>query len=389
MNKKIVWPLLVIIIGGAAAYLLATSKPVPQPQAVPEEPAPVVEVVDMTPAPRTVEVHSYGTIRPHRQIDLTAEVGGRIVGVADNFEEGAVFAAGQVLLQIDPRNYEVAVQRARAQLADAEQKLATERGKARQAQREWRELGSAEANALYLREPQLKAAEALVEAAQADVDQAEADLERTAIQVPFAGRIRDVSANLGQFISPGSKLATVFSTQRLEVVLPLTTRDQQMLDLARLHRGEAIDVRLWSEDGGQRLEWPAQVRRAQAAIDEKTRVLSVIAELAVDTTVDNVGRGVPPYVGQFVQAELRGRSYAYTLEIPVELLRSENTLWTVDAQKQLQLRAVKVLREAQGKVLLQVDDDGPLSIVRSYLANPAAGRLLNLQQTSPQAEISR
>ena len=109
--------------------------------------------------------------------------------VSDRFLDGRFFKVGDILLQLEQADYEFAIARARAQEAAAAQRVAEERGRNLQAQREWRELGTSEANDLFLRKPQLRAAEASLAAAQADVAAAELALERTTVRAPFDGRL--------------------------------------------------------------------------------------------------------------------------------------------------------------------------------------------------------
>ncbi len=150
---------MVLTIGLGLAWLILTGKPKPsiQPQEDPLRPVVSVIVTELKSA--VLAVHTQGAIEPRRRISVVAQVGGKVAAVSDNFVEGAFFEPGAVLLEIESDDYEFAIARARSQVAAADQRVAEERGRNRQAKREWRQLGSPEANALFLREPQLKAAE--------------------------------------------------------------------------------------------------------------------------------------------------------------------------------------------------------------------------------------
>src|SRR5690606_35310183 len=97
---------------------------------------------------RAVTVVSQGTVVAKTEIDVTAQVGGQVIAVADSFAAGGRSDANEVLLRLDPRDYESALTRAESALGDAERALALERGQARQAEREWRDLGNRAANDL-------------------------------------------------------------------------------------------------------------------------------------------------------------------------------------------------------------------------------------------------
>jgi multidrug efflux pump subunit AcrA (membrane-fusion protein) len=152
-QRNFLW-VAILLVGLAVAAALYLLKPTPQPRPAPAAALAQVPVVTAQPRTQSLPVTSQGTLAPRREIDLVAEVAGRVTSVGDNFVAGDFFEAARPLIQLDPANYRLALIRAQARVADAEQLLATERGRARQAKREWRDLGNADANALFLREPQ-------------------------------------------------------------------------------------------------------------------------------------------------------------------------------------------------------------------------------------------
>ena len=133
--------LLVIIIGVVMISALAMLKPKTQREPRAAKPLLAVEVIVASPAPLKVSINSQGTVAPKREIDLVSQVSGKIVAVADNYANGRFFKAEEKLVQIESADYEFAVVRAKAQLARAEEQVALEQGRSRQAKREWRDLG--------------------------------------------------------------------------------------------------------------------------------------------------------------------------------------------------------------------------------------------------------
>jgi len=152
----------------------------PEPErTIPEPVLPLVEVFPVIWGEVPLAVMAQGTVRPHRETQLMAEVAGRITRVSPQFREGATFAAGNVLVEIDPTDFEAALAQARQQSAQAQLTLAQEVNQARQAREDWQRLGGqAEMDPLVLREPQLAVAEAAVASAQAAVRVAERNLAR-------------------------------------------------------------------------------------------------------------------------------------------------------------------------------------------------------------------
>jgi RND family efflux transporter MFP subunit len=320
---------------------------------------------------------------------LIAQVAGKIEQVADNFVEGGFIVADEVLVQLEQQDYRYASQRARARVADARQLLAIEKGRVRQAKREWRDLGEKDANDLFLRKPQLASAQAAVVAAVADLEQAELNLQRTAVRVPFDGRILEKFVGFGQYLAPGAPVARIYSTDVVEVRLPLTDRQLGLLDLS-LRRDEAgqhgvaIPVHLIGRFGGVDWQWQGTITRTDASIDSRSRVMYAVAEIR-DPFVPDANSGRPPLlIGQFVQARISGRRQDNAIALPRQALRPENTLWLVDDDQRLQVLPVTVLQSDDKQVLVKGEFDGPVEVIVSALNLFVPGMLVAPQATESQ-----
>ena len=236
-------------------------------------------------------VRTQGEARPQIEIDFVPQVGGKIVYVSPNFVEGGIFKKGEVLLRLEDADFQVAVTRAQANVAQAQQVLTREIAEGAIAQQDYAELGAGNASALALREPQRKQAEAALQAAQAELDGAELQLTRTIVKAPFAGRVRTKNSDLGQFVSPGFALGRIFSTDIIEVRLPLIDADLTKIDLpiafSATSRDTAPKVTLSAIVAGQKQIWQGHIMRTSAAYDRQTRALFAVAEV-----VDPYGTGV-------------------------------------------------------------------------------------------------
>jgi len=341
--KKLLVSAAVIAAGLVLAILVVTAKPKPQPS-VPEAPlAPVVAVVAVTPKAMPLTVVTQGTVEPMRRINLSAQVSGKVLKVGKNFLEGAYFEQDELLVQLEQADYEFAIARAKAQVAAAEQRLAEERGRNLQAKREWRELGSKEANALFLRLPQLKSAEAALDAAKADLAAAELALERTTIRAPFAGRLERKQVDVGQFLGAGSSVATIHAADTFEVRLPLS--DSQWSSLGLSVAGHDIPehpVTLSAQFGTEKRHWQAVIRRFEAALDPQSRIVQAIAEVRLDN-----GDGTPQQSltsGMFVQADIQTPPVPGLVQLPLSALRADDTVMVVDQASTL-VRKPVIVRE--------------------------------------------
>ena len=163
--------------GLALCFLVLVGKPATQPTQLPEPRRPLVEIIVAEPSEHNIAVRTQGTVEPVRRVVLVAQVSGKVETVSDRFLDGRFFKAGDILLELEKADHQFTIARAEAQEAAAAQRVAEERGRNLQAQREWRDLGTSEANDLFLRKPQLRAAEASLVAAKADVAAAKLALE--------------------------------------------------------------------------------------------------------------------------------------------------------------------------------------------------------------------
>ncbi len=130
----------ILVAGIILISIIALLKPTPQRRVSAPKPLLEVEVIVASPSPMQVFIKSQGTVAPRREIDLVSQVSGKIVAVADNYANGGFFQADGRLVQVEPADYGFAVTRAKAQLARADEQVALERGRSRQAKREWRDL---------------------------------------------------------------------------------------------------------------------------------------------------------------------------------------------------------------------------------------------------------
>jgi RND family efflux transporter MFP subunit len=348
--------LLVLVIGGGSAYGLLVGKPGPEPQAPPEIAPPRVDVVAVQPASRALTVQTQGTVQPLREINLVSQVAGRVVATADTFAAGGFFAADEPLLQIEEADYQFAIARAESQVAAARQRLAEERGRALQAEREWRDLGSSQANELFLRKPQIAAAEAALRAAEADLDDARLDLDRTRVSAPFNGRISEKHVDVGQYVTPGTPVARVYATDVAQVRLPLTDRQVALLDLPLSYdnsdrqAGNGAEVVLEARFANQTWQWDGRIVRTDASIDVNSRVVYAVAEIPRPFAREEGSERPPLAPGLFVNATINGRQIENVVELPRNALRTDGSVMIVDAQRRAQPREVDVL-QSNAKVM--------------------------------------
>ena len=364
------WALLVLLAGGGLSYALLVGKPGPEPTAMPPASPVVVDVVPAAPATRTLSVQTQGTVHPRREIKLVSQVAGKVVGVSPRFAEGGFFSAGEELVKVEDTDYRFAIDRAQSQVAAARQRVAEEEGRALQAKREWRDLGSEQGNALFLRKPQLAAARAAMRAAEADLAAARLDLARTSVSVPFNGRISEKFVDLGQYVTPGTAVAQVYDTEVAQVRLPLTDRQVALLDLPltyddeQAEQGGGAPVVLQARFANRLWEWRGRIVRTDASIDVDSRVVHAVAEVDQPFAREPGSERPPLAPGLFVNAVITGREISQVSLLPRSALRSDDTVMVVDAGERARVRDVQVLQSSPEQVWVQGLEPGERVIVR-------------------------
>ena len=339
----------------------------PQTETAEPEYKPVsVDVAEVVKQSVRIQIQAQGTVTPLHESSLLAEVKGRVIEVSPALNAGGYVAEGDMLLRIDPRDYETSLLRAEAAVESAESALAQEKGRAEVARKEWQKLPpgsqrSQEAKDLYLRKPQLEQAQAQLLAARADLGTARDNLERTIVRAPYDALIRHKHTDLGQFVSPGTPLVDVFAVATAEVRLPIPQGRLDYLELpgpGELARSSEID--LYTDVGGEVRHWTAQLHRTEGVFDERSRALYAVARVEDPYRLQD-SKSEPLRFGTFINANIQGREIKDIVPLPRYVLRAGNYVWVVDENMRLRNRRVSVLRTGGDVIYVNAGlDDGDL-----------------------------
>ena len=341
MTKRIIVPLIILIVLVGAGSLILNNPPRVERGGPPAGPQTVVEVIPVASRDYQIHVSSYGTVQPRTRSILVAQVSGQIVDIESDFRAGGFFDAGDALLNIDPRDYEADVEIAQASLMDALQAQAQEEARVEQARQDWQRLGQPgeEPSALVLRQPQLQAARARVRSAESALTKARLDLERSTITAPFSGRVLRQMVDLGQVVTVGAQLAEVFATDYVEIRLPIRNADLEFVELPENQNTVTPLVEIKSTLGGETI-WHGEVIRTEGAIDAVARQLHVVAQIndpfGTLTPVDR-----PLKIGEYVTAEIGGRQLQDAIVIPGNTIYQNSYVYIVE-EGLLQRRDVEI-----------------------------------------------
>lgn len=331
-------------------------------------------------------VSSQGVVRPRTQTTLAAEVSGKIVAISANFVAGGFFHQGDVLLQIDPSDYQAGLKRAEAALASRQARLADETARSEQALKDWQNMGKpGQPSDLGLRKPQLADARANVSAAEADVEKARRDLERTQITLPYDGLVRQKGADIGQYVTPGTRLGITFAIDTAEVRLPLTHNDLQYLDLptgtaTKTQQNPFPAVTLSTNNAADTDQWQAQIIRTEGVVDETSRVVYAVAEIVDPYGILGQSHQKELKIGSFVHAEIQGLRAENVVVLPRYVLQADNTVMVMNAAGELAILPVVVLRAGPKKVVISKGIQSGTRVITTRLDAPVPGTKLRLNR---------
>jgi RND family efflux transporter MFP subunit len=330
-----------LVIGSIGMYALKESRSEAHHKK-PPPPLPLVRVADVQFDSRTVSVSGHGSVLPLREISLVPQVTGKVIKISPDLVDGGAFRKGDILLRIDPQEYRIAVTLAKARLKEAESQFVQAREESAAAREEWTQLhGDSAPPPLVAKEPQLAAASAQLDASQAELVKAELQLGRTRIRAPFDGRVTEKAVDIGQYVTTGQKLAVLYATQAVEIVVPMPTEDLAWFhvpgftnDSGRV-AAAVVEVRI----AGETRHWPGRVVRSEGKLDQRTRMVNVVVR------VDDPYATRPPLaVGLFAKVTIQGRTLDQAALIPRAALRDNDQVWVVNPEGRLTFRTVKVAR---------------------------------------------
>lgn len=299
-----------LLLAASALVLAACSRPAP-----PEEPVRAVKLMTVGVGALQSQVEYAGEVRARVESRLGFRVAGKIV--QRQAELGQRVKAGEVLAQLDPRDYQLAADSARAQLASA----TTQRDLAAADYKRYQTLKDQN----FISGAELERRDATLKAAQATLDQARAQLSSQGNQATYTRLVADVSgvvtgieAEPGQVVAAGTPVVRIAQDGPRDVVFAVP-EDK----VAQIAVGSDVAVRGWS--GGAELA--GKVREVAASADAATRTFQV--KVAIE------GNEVPP-LGATVYARPKALSHAgvSAIKLPTSALRQEGqatAVWVYDA----------------------------------------------------------
>lgn len=377
--------LLILAAAFVAAVWMIRTKPKAKPAEFKTE-IPLVEAVYPAYTNANVLLEAMGTVIPKEEVTLQSEVSGVVTGTHPELVAGGLVRRGDVLIQLDDRNYRYALQQKQAAFETAKSNLRMEVGRQDIALSEWKLItGDGESpeldRELALREPQRLAMEADVLAAQAALDRAELDLTRTALTAPFNAVVTSAEASIGDQANTGSILAKLVETDVFRVKVAIRMEPLRWIlfpDAATGQLGSAVVIH--TGDGGVRR---GRVFKRLAELDPSSHMAQIL--VSVEDPLNLAGESETPalLLNQYVRVELIGKQAEGVCHIPRSALHEGATLWMLDENSRLRMQPAQVRWSAHEDIYLGNTFDSGWRIILSNLGAPVEGMALAVEGESP------
>jgi RND family efflux transporter MFP subunit len=381
-KKTLLISLGVLVAGAALILLIFNTEPEAQRSGATKETAMLVNTVQVERSNFTPTINAMGTVVPSQDVMLSPRVGGQIIELSENFTPGGYIEEGEMLLQIDPADYQNALQQRESELQQAQTNLEIEMGRQNVARQDYELLDDSLTNenrSLVLREPQLNAARSNVQSAEAAVEQAQLNLERTTIRAPFDAYILSRNVNLGSQVSPGDELARLVGrdTYWIETTVPL--RHLRYMNIPQNgDDGSPVTIRnrsVWEEGESRQ----GTLFRLVGTLTDETRLARVLVEVDDPHGYLDENNDQPRLmIGSFVEANIQAQELQNVVRLSRDYVRQDNTIW-VNENDTLRIRNANILfRDANYAYITEGLEDGE-HVVTTNLTTVVDGSPLRVE----------
>ena len=387
---KVVLPLLIIGLALLAAQGLMLVGPT-----VPKTPRSVkptfVEVLTARARDEQAVIVAYGTVQVHQRLIVKPEISGRVVKLNPRLVIGETLNKDAALLQIDPRDYRVAVDEQRAALAKAEFDLKVELGNQAVAKREWSLLNpsAGEVNTLSrqlaLRHPHLKEKRIALTAARSRLRKAQLDLRRTVLRAPFNALVLDESVEIGLLINTRSTVATLVGTDEFRVQVSVPIRQLEWIAFPGAGHPQGSSVRVIRERGnGEPVVRQGTVVELLGDVTQNGRMAQVLVSITDPLELAQPAQARRPLLlGEYVRVEIEGPQLRDVIVLPRNAIREGTRVWVKNAGNELDVRPVEIVLSRKDTVLINQGIRDGEAVITSQLPAAIPGLPLQTIEESP------
>jgi len=383
-------PLVVIAGGSIGAVHLVRTGPKAK-QRIPEKSATLVKVQQANHSDELVKIYAMGTVVAAQEVVLQPRVSGQIIKINPVFIPGGFFKADEMIFQIDPRDYELALEQSRSQVARARYEIKMEQGHQDIAKREWELLGVKDASELdrelALRKPHLEMANASLAAALAAEQKAKLDLQRTTIRAPFNGIITSKNVDLGAQVTPQTPLATIVGTDEYWVQVSVPVDQLKWITFPNPDNQQGSLVHIYQQNGAEVTNTrTGRVLRLMGDLEPQGRMARVLVTVRdpLDLQKPDNEKRVPLLIGSYVNTVIEGAKLQNVISVPRSVLRDGKNIWIMNANNELDIRQVDIAWKGRNTVFIRDGIQNGEQLVVSDLPAPVVGMRLRTESSDNQ-----
>lgn len=335
--------------------------------------APLVEVTEAVLSDEPVIITAMGTVTAPLQVAVQPQVSGKIIWQSSNLVPGSYLMDGDVMVKIDPRDYQLVVEQSKASFKQSEEDLKLEMGRQVVAKREWELLQTdikttAEGRELVLRKPQLETAYAELNSARSTLEKAELDLERTVIRAPFNAMVLEETADIGQIVDPGQSVATLIGTDKFRIIAAVPFDQLKWIDIPGPNTRQGAIVKVIYE-GNVRT---GQVVSLLGDVDSKGRMARLLVEVEDPFNLKGDSDSQPLLLGSYVRLAIQGRQAKDVYVLPQKAFRNDGEVWVMKDRK-LEIRKAELIWSNDKEVMVRGDLAKGEKIIVSRISTPVDG----------------
>ncbi len=379
---KFLLPLIIVLAGVAGACAMIATSPKPQ-RAKPKRVLPLVTTSPAALGSYQVWLPVMGTVTASKEVTIGTQVSGRVHSVSSHFKPGGHVDKGELLVQIEREEYELAVNEAKSTVAEAEYDLRVEEGYQNVAKKEWAVLGTKPASSkdaeLALRKPHLLKVQAALGAAESKLRDARLNLERTSIKAPFSAIVQTKSVDVGSTLSTNDTVATLVGTDEFWIEASIAADRLGWIKIPRQgHEGEGSPVRITVKSGGLTHTRTGKVTSLLPSLETDSRMARVLITVKDPLNLEGRDKTPPLLLDTYVRAEIQSTELDNVVVIPRTALHDNSTVWILGTDDKLEIRKVDPVWKDVSKIVIRDEIKPGEAVVTSGISTPVNGMSLQV-----------
>jgi RND family efflux transporter MFP subunit len=388
---RFILPVVLLILGGLYTVHLLKTAPQSQRKSSSKK-ARLVEVVSIEPSNIPIKINAMGTVIAAQEVNLKPQVSGKIIELNPELIRGGTFKKDQMLMKIEPDDYELLVQQSQSDAASAQSNLKLEYGNQDISELEYKLLDvdvSEDDKELLLRKPQLIDVQSKLQTAQAKLQQAKIDLERTNITAPFNSIVKSKDIDLGAMVSQSSSLVTLIGTDEYWVEVMVPVGQLKWINIPKENNGTGSKVKIYNSSAwGDEIYRTGSVIRLCPDLETNGRMAQLLVSLKDPLLLNSKEAGHKLLLGSYVRVEIKGQTIESAYALGRGMLHDGDNVWILTPENSLKIQPIKVLHRGENRVIVSSGIDADDKLITTDLAAPVEGMPLRLQSEKTKARTA-